>query len=71
MGEGGLEKCDKGSVERRRWDEVGSYGKLGGDGVELGRGQDAGVAQVFEFCADGVEGAVDSGFVGHSMRVFA
>ena len=42
-----------------------AYGKLSLDGLQLGWVQDAGVAEVFEFCADGVEGAVYLGGVGH------
>ena len=41
------------------------YGELGHDGLQLGRGEDACVAQVFEFGADGAEGAVDLCCVGH------
>ena len=40
---------------------------MGLDGLELGGEEDAGVAEVFEFCADGGEGAVYLGLVGHSF----
>lgn len=38
---------------------------MGHDGLELGGVQDAGVAQVFEFGADGGEGAVGGCLVDH------
>lgn len=42
-------------------------GELGHDGLELGWGEDAGVAQELEFGADGAEGSVDLCWVGHAF----
>ena len=51
-----------GEVERGRGK---MYWKLRHDGCELGWAHQAGVSQVLELCANGVEGAVCGGDVGH------
>lgn len=54
---------------------LGAYGELGHDGLELGWGEDACIAEVLQFGADGAEGAVDLRGVRHpelvSLRIVA
>lgn len=42
-----------------------TYRELGYDGLELRRGQNAGIAEILEFCADGAQGAVYLSGIGH------